>query len=156
MREFRCGGVLIYFSNNDLSCNLLLFCLIIPVWRLLVILCYRLTLQIWSTYKTKTVISEREHIPSVMYMLHGRNYFHTFSALILFLIIDLNGFLLKDDLLVVMSHICHSFLSHNCFLLIFQIYLGLKYLQPCTGHNVSAFTVAFIIWNIFPWGELQS
>jgi len=78
--------------------------------------------------------------------LHSRNYFHTFSTLILFLIIDLNGFLLKADFSVVMSHICHLFFNHDGILLIFQLYLGgPQYLQPFICHNVSAFTVCLII-----------
>lgn len=77
-----------------------------------------------------------EHTSLVIPVLHGRNYFHTFSAVALFLIIDFNGFLLKADLSVVMSHTCHLLLSHDGLLLIFQLYLGLKYLQPFTGHNL--------------------
>lgn len=81
------------------------------------------------------MISGGEHTSLVIPVLYGRSYFHIFSAVALFLIIGLNGFLLKADLSVVMSHACHLFLSHDGLLLIFQLYLGLKYLQPFTGHN---------------------
>lgn len=69
------------------------------------------------------MISGMGHTPLVMHVLRGRNYFHVFSAAVLFLLLISKVFLLKADLFSVMSHICHLFLKFYDLLFLSHLHL---------------------------------
>lgn len=60
-------------------------------------------------------------MPLVMHVLRGRNYFHVFSAAVLFLLLISKVFCLK--LISLVSHICHLFLKFYDLLFLSHLHL---------------------------------